>query len=115
MQDGDLQDEDMDEKNAAPRPAAPVGEENVRVDVGVFTALLGGAVRVATSAGPVRVTVPAGTSSGARFRLSGKGAPDLNGRVRDLVAEVRIVVPKNLDGQSRELLERVRGLNPEKE
>lgn len=112
---GDLDDEDTDERDQARRPAAPVGEENVRVDVGVFTAILGGAIRVHTSAGPVRVTVPAGTSSGARFRLPGKGTPDLNGRTRDLVAEVRILVPKSLDEQSRELLARVRGLNPEKE
>ena len=110
-----LQDEDTDERNAPPRPAQPVGEENIRVDVGVFTAILGGAVRVPTAAGVVRVTVPAGTSSGARFRLRGKGAPDLNGRERDLVAEVRIVVPRNLDEQSRELMGRVRDLNPEKE
>lgn len=112
---GGLEDEDTDERGQARRPAQPVGEENIRVDVGVFTAMLGGAVRVHTSAGPVRVTVPAGTSSGARFRLAGKGTPDLNGRLRDLVAEVRIRVPKNLDDQSRELLARVRELNPEKE
>ncbi len=110
-----LQDEDTDEKDAPPRPAAPVGEEQVRVDVDVFAALLGGSVKVQTATGSVRVTVPAGTSSGAKFRLRGKGTPDLHGRGRDLVAEVRIVVPKHLDDQSRELLTRVRDLNPEKD
>ncbi len=110
-----LQDEETDEKDA-PRPEqAPVGEENVRVDVGALTAMLGGMIKVATHGGPVRVNVPAGTSSGAKFRLRGKGAPDLHGRVRDLVAEVRIVVPKTLDAESRELLERLRKLNPDPE
>ncbi len=109
-----LQDEDTDEQEA-PKRTEPVGEENIRVDVGVLVAMLGGMVRVQTATGPVKVNVPPGTSSGAKFRLRGKGASDLHGRVRDLVAEVRIVVPKNLDEQSRELLERVRSLNPELE
>lgn len=108
-----LQDEDTDERDAPPREQAPVGEENVRVDVAVITALLGGTLKVATHGGPVKVNVPAGTSSGAKFRLRGKGAPDLHGRARDLVAEVRIVVPRNLDPESRELLERFRTLNPD--
>lgn len=110
-----LQDEDTDETNAPKREQAPVGEENVRVDVGALTAMLGGMLKVHTHTGSVRVNVPPGTSSGAKFRLRGKGAPDLHGRVRDLVAEVRITVPKTLDAESRELLERFRKLNPEPE
>lgn len=96
-------------------PETPVGEEHVRIDVGVITAILGGQVRVPTHTGALRVNVPPGTSSGARFRLAGKGAPDLNGRARDLVAELRLVAPKNLDAESRELLERFRVRNPEPE
>ena len=79
----------------------------LRVDVGVTTALLGGRVAVHTPQGPVRVAIPAGTSSGTRMRLRGRGAAG-----EDLVAEVRIVVPKVLDDESRALIERFAALNP---
>lgn len=106
-----LADEDTDER----APQTPVGEEHVRVDVGVMTAILGGAVRVPTHTGDLRVNVPPGTSSGARFRLRGRGSPDLAGRTRDLLAEVRIVVPRTLDAESRALLEQFRLRNPDPE
>jgi DnaJ-class molecular chaperone len=84
----------------------------VRVDVGIVTALLGGRVPVETPGGPVRVNIPAGTSSGTRMRLRGRGPVGPDGAATDLVAEVRIVVPKELDAESRALIERFGVLNP---
>ncbi|MFZ5482538.1 MAG: DnaJ C-terminal domain-containing protein [Myxococcota bacterium] len=88
----------------------PNGE--LRVDIGVAEAILGGRVTVQTPAGPVRVSIPAGTSSGTRMRLRGKGPPGADGAPGDLVAELRIVVPKDLDEESRRLIERFAELNP---
>lgn len=74
----------------------------VRVDM--FTAMLGGEVRVPTLARPVKLKVPAGTQSGRRFRLSGKGMPKLRteGEYGDLYARVLITVPDELTPQQRE-------------
>jgi DnaJ-class molecular chaperone len=99
-----------------PRREDDAGAPDVlRVDIGVVEALLGGRVTVQTPAGPVRVAIPAGTSSGTRMRLRGKGTPNGDGTPADLVAELRIVVPKSLDDESRRLIERFGELNPPEE
>lgn len=91
-----------------PRPAAPETDPAVVVvDIGVGEAVLGGQVRVPTPTGAVRVTVPPGTSSGTRLRVRGRAAGGA-----DLFAEVRIVVPRTLDDESRRLIERFAQLNP---
>ncbi len=84
----------------------------LRFDVSVVEAILGGRVEVATPQGRVRVTVPPGTSSGTRLRLRGKGTQGADGLPRDLFAEVRIVVPAEVDEESRRLIEQFARLNP---
>ena len=51
------------------------------------------------------VKVPAGTSSGRRIRLRGKGFPQPKGEAGDLYAEFRIVVPEEPSERERELYE----------
>jgi DnaJ-class molecular chaperone len=80
----------------------------VLVPIGVAEALLGGRIEVETPAGRVRVSIPPCTSSGTRLRLRGKGAGGA-----DVLAELRIVVPKRLDDESRDLIERFAALNPD--
>ncbi len=92
-------------------PAAEVNEA-LRVDIGVSEAMLGGRIVVETPQGPVRLTVPPGTSSHARMRLSGKGAKGVSGHPTDLYVEFRVVVPKQLDAESRRLIEAFLALNP---
>ncbi|MFQ5600811.1 MAG: DnaJ C-terminal domain-containing protein, partial [Candidatus Krumholzibacteriia bacterium] len=53
----------------------------------------------------LRVKVPAGSSSGRRIRLRGRGYPDLDGDRGDLYAELRIVVPERLSRAERRLFE----------
>ncbi|MFT6142584.1 MAG: DnaJ-class molecular chaperone [Myxococcota bacterium] len=86
--------------------AEPVAEDLV-VDVPVASAVLGGRVSVILDNKPVRVTIPAGTSSGTRMRLRGKG-PD----GADLMFRVRITVPKTLDPESMRLMEAFAKRNP---
>jgi molecular chaperone DnaJ len=81
------------------------------VDVTIGEAVLGGRIPVETPTGTVRIAIPAGTSSGTRFRVRGKGPPGPGGTPTDLLAEVRIVVPKDLDEESRRLIERFAELN----
>jgi curved DNA-binding protein len=86
--------------------------DDALVNVSVGEAVLGGRVEVDTPGGKVRVTIPAGTSSGTRLRLKGKGTPDSLGVSTDLFVSVRIVVPKDLDAESRRLIEEFARLNP---
>ncbi len=54
---------------------------------------LGAQAVVPTLAGPVRLRVPPGTSSGQLLRLRGRGL-ERNGRSGDQIVEVRLVVPE---------------------
>jgi len=70
-------------------------------------AVLGTHVDVPTLDGTVRLTVPAGTSSGAKLRLRGKGIKRPDGVRGDQLCRVEIVVPrlKPDDVESRRLVE----------
>jgi curved DNA-binding protein len=66
-----------------------------------WQAVLGGEVRIETPDGPVTLTVPAGTQSGRRLRLRGRGLPRADGSRGDLYAVVRIVVPERPSAADR--------------
>jgi len=75
------------------------------VPVDLYTAVLGGEVRVPTLEGDVMLKIPPGTQGGQTFRLRGKGMPNLrNPRQRgDLYVKVQVQVPQNLSQREREL------------
>ena len=70
-------------------------------------AVLGGRVSVDTPQGEVTISIPAGTSSGRKFRLRAKGAEDA-----DYIVTVHIVIPTDLDARSIELVEEFAERNP---
>lgn len=54
-----------------------------------------------------KLKIPAGTQTGTRFRLKGRGIPEINGHSRgDLFVTVEVVVPKKLSKEQRDLLTR---------
>jgi molecular chaperone DnaJ len=73
----------------------------------VAEALLGTHVDVPTVEGKVRLTIPPGTSSGAKMRLRGKGIKHSDGRRGDQFCKVEILVPRiaSDDLESRRLVE----------
>src|SRR6266567_1879935 len=78
----------------------------VEVPVTFSEAALGATVEVPTPDGPVSVKVKPGTQDGTLLRVKGKGAPKLKGSGRgDLLARVKVEVPKKLKKRERELLE----------
>ncbi len=72
-----------------------------------WEAALGAKVPVRSLDGEVKLSIPAGTQGGKRFRLKGKGMPSVKGEPGDLYAEVRIVLPESLSQGERELLEKL--------
>lgn len=109
----------------AGEPGAPRGDLYVRIRVkrhAIFerdgnnlycelplsfpTAALGGSVEVPTLGGKASLKIPAGTQSGQRFKLAGKGVKSVRSSfVGDLIVQVNIETPVKLTARQKELLE----------
>jgi molecular chaperone DnaJ len=78
----------------------------LEVPVTFAEATLGATIEIPTPDGPVALKVPAGTESGKLLRVKGRGVPHLKGSGRgDLLARVKVTVPKKLSKAEREALE----------
>jgi curved DNA-binding protein len=77
------------------------------VSVSPWEAALGSEAEVETPTGPVRVKIPAGSSSGRKIRLRDRGLSKQGGGKGDLLAEIRIVIPDPLTPRQRELFEQL--------
>jgi len=87
----------------------------VPLPVTPWEAALGAKVDLDTLDGAVRLSVPAGSDSGKRLRLRGKGMPKKGGGAGDLHVEIKVCVPSELSDAERELLEqlaKVSSFNP---
>ena len=84
----------------------------IEVPVTVAEAVLGASVDVPTLEGPISFSVPPGTSSGKRLRLRGKGGKTRSGDRGDLYVKIKVVVPANVDDESKELIRQFGEKNP---
>ena len=77
-----------------------------RVPVSMVSAALGGEFEVpAIDKSKTKVKMPAGTQSGQRFRIAGKGMPVLRSRQKgDMYVQVVVETPQNLTKKQQELL-----------
>ncbi|NOZ41076.1 MAG: J domain-containing protein [Planctomycetes bacterium] len=103
--DGDL----MIKITAAPHPHfRRQGKRlDVRVPITLAEAIAGAKIDLPTPHGTITLTVPPGTSSGAKLRLKGQGVKSAKGAAGDLFAELQIVLPKNIGKEDREQLETI--------
>jgi DnaJ-class molecular chaperone len=103
--------------HVAPHPLFRREGSNLLIDVPVTVteAALGAKVEVPTlSEGMIVVTIPPGTSSGAKLRLRGKGVIDRTTKERgDQFAVVKIVVPRQPGARAIELLQELARVEPQ--
>ena len=85
----------------------------VKTPVTVAEAALGGKIDVPGPKGTITMTIPAGSSSGTRLRAKGQGVTSSSGKTGDLYAELKIVLPDEIDERSAELLKEFQDRNDE--
>ena len=78
------------------------------INIPMTTAALGGEIPVPTLKGSVKYNVPQGTQPGTTFRLKEQGVQKLNAAGKgDLFVRVNVQIPKRLNEEQRELLEKL--------
>ena len=84
----------------------------VEVPISIAECALGTSVEVPLLEGTATLRVPAGTASGKRLRLKGKGVA-AQGDTGDLYALIRVEAPKTLNDEDRAALERMKATEPD--
>ncbi len=77
----------------------------------VYEAMLGTKVAVPTLEGPVTLTIPPGTGSGAKLRIKGRGL-ERDAEKGDQLVVVKIALPKDLDEADRKVIEDLAAKRP---
>lgn len=85
------------------------------IPITVPEAALGAKIEVQTIDGKARLRIPPGTQSGQQFRLRERGVPSLRGGGKrgDQYVEVKIVLPKVISEETKELLQEYARKNAE--
>jgi DnaJ-class molecular chaperone len=77
---------------------------HVELPVTLTEAVEGGKISVPTIAGPVSMTIPAGSNTGARLRLRGRGVALRGGVPGDQYVTLKVVLPRTPDPALRDFL-----------
>lgn len=85
------------------------GEMNAKVNIDLYTALLGGEVIIQLSNGSkIKLKVKPETQNGTRVRLRGKGYDRGDGTYGDLIITYNVTLPTNLSDRQKQLLNEMR-------
>ena len=76
-----------------------------------WEAALGTRVDIKTIDGETKVYIPQGIQSGEKIKIPSKGYKNGKGGRGDLVAEVKIMVPKNLELDEKEMFEKLKEMS----
>jgi DnaJ-class molecular chaperone len=85
---------------------------SVKVPVTLGEAVLGAKIDVPTPRGTVSLQVPPGSSSGKKLRIKGQGVVPKNGSPGDLLAELQIVLPKEIDEEAKQMVRKLEERSP---
>lgn len=72
-----------------------------------WEAALGARANVTSLDDETKIYIPQGIQTGERIKIPGKGYKDGNGTRGDLIAEIKVVVPKQLTEQERTMFEKL--------
>ena len=85
------------------------------IPVSYPTLVLGGEIEVPTLTDPTSVKIPRGTHPETRFRLRGKGMPNVGGRGHgDLYVGVKVIIPEKLSREQKTIIENLDQTMPDR-
>ncbi len=79
----------------------------VRLPVTPWEAALGAKIDLVLPDGNIKLSVPAGSQSGGKLRVRGRGLPKKGGERGDALAEIKVLVPTSLSPTEREMFEKL--------
>lgn len=82
----------------------------LRLPVTLGEATLGATIDLPTPGGTVSLKIPPSSSSGRRLRVKGQGVRDQRGQAGDLIVEILIKLPEQLDDESRKAIAHIEQL-----
>jgi DnaJ-class molecular chaperone len=79
--------------------------------ISLYEAVFGAKIDVPTLDGPVQLSIPPGTNSGAKLRIKGRGI-ERNAEKGDQFVVTKIVIPKDLDDSDKQILKEIEKKHP---
>ena len=76
-----------------------------------WEAALGARTDVKSIDDETKIYIPQGIQSGEKIKIPNKGYKDSSGKRGDLIANIKIVVPKQLSMQEKEIFEKLRDIS----
>ncbi len=98
-----------------PRYSVSDSDLTVRLPIAPWEAALGSKADLVLPDGTIKLSIPAGSQSGGKLRLRGRGFPLKQGGKGDVLVELKIVVPTKLSEEEKSLFEQLAktsGFNP---
>lgn len=80
----------------------------VEKEISVLDAIIGSHLKIKTPHGDVPLTIEPGTSHGKQIRVQGKGIPDINLGLGDLVVIISIKIPSQISLDEKFILEKLK-------
>jgi curved DNA-binding protein len=95
-----------------PHPKYRIKGRDLEMDLEApdYQAALGGKLEFDTPAGRIALQLPAGTISGKKLRVRGKGLPRKGGGRGDLLINVIVTIPKDLTAEQKELYQKLKNV-----
>lgn len=89
---------------------------HTRLNLDMYTAILGGEAQVDTLTGKIKLKIPAGTQNGKTLRLRGKGMPVYGkpDQYGNLYVMIEVQLPTHLTEEERSLMQQLRDLHHRK-
>jgi molecular chaperone DnaJ len=83
----------------------------IEKEISIIDAIIGSNVKVKTPHGDISITIEPGTEHGKTIRLFGKGIPDINIGLGDLIVKISLKIPKNITLEEKDTLEKLKESN----